>query len=398
MKRIRWRWLVEGWFQRPKVGALESFLMRFFLALIVLFGMRGSLEGYTAEPNPVGLLRWLHQVNPDRLWLTWLADPATYDTWVLVMSGLLCAYVAGVGLPLVLPALALMHVLPFTLYSSQGFPHHGNQIISLLLIVQSGTVLWQAFEERRWNLGPPDDKLRGRLLWQSVMLIAATYFLSVLTKMIVSKGLWLWKADNFALDMIKTQRQAYLNRFDPARSGVPDSALWMLAHPWSARLVFGSGLILETLCILAIGNRLIGLVVGVSYLVMHRSIDALMGGVAFPYNELLVIVFFVGLPFGIAWLLEKVLPAAMRWGLVLGIIAGVPLSWLAQPATRHIPTLGAYLQALVNFLGVWDSQKWGDLGEFIWPELFLFCAAAGIVGAALGCWVNRSRLGAAAAV
>src|SRR5262249_35637222 len=154
----------------------------------------------------------------------------------------------------------------------------------------------------------------GWLLWQSVTMVAATYFISVLTKMIVSHGLWLWKANNFALDMIKTQRQSYLNHFDPARAAIPESAQWMLDHPWHARIIFGSGLILETVSIFAIGNRLMGLIIGVSYLVMHRSIDALMGGVAFQYNELLDITFFVGLPFGIAWLLEKTMSRPVRWG------------------------------------------------------------------------------------
>ncbi len=375
-----WKWLTAGWFQRPQVGALESFIARLFFALIVLFSLRmeSDILRLTTEPNPVGLLKLLKPLG----WhVTWLSNPGVFETWRWIIAGLLGFYVAGVGLPLVLPVLAVMHILPFTLFNSQGYTHHGNQIISLLLIIQAGCVLWQVVRERRLSLQPPDAVLRGWLLWQSLTLIAGTYLVSVITKLIVSKGQWIWKANFFALDMIKTERQTWLNRVDHPWPGIPTDALWMLDHPWTARLVFGSGIVVEAVCIFAIGNRLLGLLIGISLIIMHRSIDALMGGVAFQYNELLDFTYFVGVPFGIAWILEKSLPARSRWGLVLGALVGVPLSFIFQSAPpSHIPNLPAYFLCLIDSLGVWANQDWKQFFAFNTPVI-VTCAVTGALGA-----------------
>ncbi len=378
MKKIV-TWLFSGWFRRPVVGALESFITRLCFALIVLYTLRMDSDflRMTTEPNPVGLLKLL---KPFGFHLTWLSNPDTYNIWRWVIWVLLGFFVAGIALPVVLPVLAVMHVLPFTLFNSQGYTHHGNQIVSLLLLVQSGCVLWQVVAEKRFSLRPPDALLRGWLHWQSVTLIAGSYFVSVMTKMLISKGRWIWKANFFPLDMIKTERQTWLNKVDHPWPGIPADALWLLDHPWLSRLIFGSGIILEAMCILAIGNRLLALVMGISLIVMHRSIDALMGGVAFQYNELLDFTYLVGVPFGIAWVMEKFLSKRLQWGLVTGALIGVPLSWFFQTApSTHIPNLPQYFLRLVESLGVWASQDWRQFFSFNTP-VFITCAITATAG------------------
>ncbi|HEY2572790.1 MAG TPA: hypothetical protein VGH65_01935, partial [Verrucomicrobiaceae bacterium] len=250
---------------------------------------------------------------------------------------------------------------------------------------------------RRLALAPPDAVLRGWLLWQSVTIFTGSYFLSVITKLKESHGLWLWNANNFALDMIKTQRQSWLNKLSPDLAAIPDSALWMLQHPWTARVVFGSGMIMEAICIFAIGNRLLGFLIGVSLLIMHRSIDSLMGGVVFPYNELLTFVFLIGLPFALAWVLEKLLSKELSWGAVVGALVGVPLSWITQTPNAHISNFEDYLQSFVNFLGVWDSQRWDDLLDFVWPEMLLVCALTSAAGIAAAWWISQKKTNAVTA-
>lgn len=120
------KWLFSGWNTLPKVSAVEGFLSRLLFSLFLLFTLRLSID-YTQEPHPVGLLKLLHGINDGKLWLTWLADPSTWNVYRAIFAGLLVFYVAGAALPLVLPVLALMHVLPFTLYNSQGFTHHGTR-------------------------------------------------------------------------------------------------------------------------------------------------------------------------------------------------------------------------------------------------------------------------------
>jgi len=383
-------WLIHGWFQRPEVGALESFLLRAFFAVIVAYTLRFPVTS-TTEPSPVGILAILHKIDPSHPWLTWLASKdavgnfANFETWRAIVYVLLGFYVAGICLPIVTLAVAIMHTLPFTLFDSQGFTHHGNQIVSLLLLTQAGTVIYSMFADRRLCLGPPDAALRGRLLWMSVTLIAGTYFVSVITKMIASNGMWLANSNYFALDMVKAQRQSWLNDLDPNDANIPANAMWMLQHPWTARVVFGSGIFMEAVTIFAIGNRLLAFLIGVSLIIMHRSIDALMGGITFAYNEYLDIIFFVGVPFGIAWLIERSLGTRARWGLVMGAVLAIPVSWwVFHPGPDRIANgnFYGYLLALVNCVDVWTAQNF----ERTWTQIWGVIALAPILGA-LGAWV-----------
>ena len=128
------------------------------------------------------------------------------------------------------------------------------------------------------------------------MIVTGAYFVSVIAKMQYSHGMWFWNCNNVALDMVKTLRQTYYNAHDPNFTKIPDAAYWMLNHPWTARLFFSTGVIAEVLCLTAIGNRAMGLFWGMMLIAMHRFIYPLMGGVAFPFNELMDFIFLIGLP------------------------------------------------------------------------------------------------------
>jgi hypothetical protein len=222
------------------------------------------------------------------------------------------------------------------------------------------------------------------MIIQAQVIITGMYFISVFSKMANSGGMWWWNSSHVALDMIKTQHQSYLNHLDPAFAGTPPEALWMLQHIWIARLCFTSGLVLETVCILGIGHRWLGFIMGVSLIAMHRSIDRLMGGVAFLYNELLCLIFLVGVPFMLARLLERMQNKSARAGFIAGAGVGIFCSyWLAKYGlhftdSRAMTSLGSYLLSLVNQLGIWNSLEWKD-----WTACFRFltpavlCAAVG---------------------
>jgi hypothetical protein len=208
--------------------------------------------------------------------------------------------------------------------------------------------------------------------------------------------MWLWNAHHTALDMIKTQRQSFLNRFDPAYAEIPPEAYWMLEHPWSARIFFGSGIFLEFFCVFAIGHRWLAPIIGVSLIVMHRAIDRLMGGVSFLYNELLCLIFLVSLPFFLAWLFERISNRWARWATVALLLIGVPLSYKLQPeGVRSFFSVGRYVLALINEFGTWNSlekSQWLKTFQFVSPVFA--CSGIAIViaiGAAFGRRVNCYR-------
>ncbi|HEY5812971.1 MAG TPA: hypothetical protein VIT23_10005, partial [Terrimicrobiaceae bacterium] len=296
--------------------------MRLCLAVVVAFTLRFEVP-FSTQPHPAGIAHFFD--------LTWLADPWNFSMYRSAMYLLLLLYVGGLMLPVVLPALALGHVIAFTLFNSQGYTHHGFQIVSLTLVAQAGTVLFYTIVGGlRWR--PPDARLNAWLLVQSQVIVVGTYMISVVTKMINTRGLWLWHANYIAADLIKTRRQLYFGDLDPKYFGNPPEAIWLLEHPWIARGLFGSGMVLEAVAFLALANRKISFFIGVGLILMHRSIAKLMG-LRFDNNEMLCAIYLVGLPFLAAWSLERISHPLIRLGILIGAGLGIPLSYFAQPAS-----------------------------------------------------------------
>lgn len=416
------RRLFSGWFRPMTVSPLEGFLLRLLFAGALIFTIRVTEQfNLPHEPHPVGLLKILHRLadgpgvtdhSDCRTWLTWLADPGNFDVFRCFFVGVLALYVAGVALPVVLPLASLMHILPYTLYGSQEYNYHGAAMISLVLLAQAVTVLYSGFT-RGWSFGPPDGKLRGWLLLQSMVIVTGAYFVSVIAKIENSGGTWFWNSNNVALDMIKTDRQTFYNRHSgPAPGVTPEElklvhgigltdvmfrarsypvqviATWMLEHPWTARILFSSGVLLETVCILGIGNRLLALFFGLSLIAFHRTIDVLMGGVAFPFNELCDFIFLVGVPFGLAWTLERIKNARVRHALIAGAGAGVVASyWFHEKAGMATSSLWNYLLSVNNVVfGAWNSQDWAGFVDYLGPAFVSAAAGATLAAAAALLW------------
>lgn len=399
-----WRKLFTGFYRLPAVSPLEGFLLRLLFAVFLIFTIRSQIT-YTSEPHPKGLLTILHWFG-DGPYLTWLADAANWTVYKGIFIGLLAVYVSGYALVLVTPLLAVMHLLPFTLYASQGFNHHGNQIVTCTLIIQACCVLWYSFRHKTC-LTPPVERLRGWMLVQSQVILCGMYFISVFTKLDKSGGMWLFNSKYVAMDMLKTQRQSHLNNLDPAFAGNPPEAIWMLDHPTLATLFFGSGLFLEFFCIFAIGHRWLGPIIGISLIVMHRAIDRLMGGVAFLNNELLAFIFLINLPFFMAWVVERLPKLSARHLAVAGGLVGVVISLWVQPAQVRADFLGSggpgflgqlegvgnYLLKLINNLDTWNSfeaERWARTLQFVAPVLASMLVCAGL-GAVLGSVLGKRR-------
>jgi hypothetical protein len=364
-----------GFFSLPTVSSLEGFFLRLLFGIVAASTLSLQVP-FHDQPHPVGLAHFFD--------LTWLSDPQKLSAYRAVLYALLLVYASGWFLPIVLPLLAVGYSLMFTLYNSQGFIHHGYQIISLTLLVQAVTVVYYSIL-KGLRLRTPDALLNSWLLVQSQVVVTGTYLVSFLTKLFATGGMWFWNANYIALDMIKTQRQHYFSRFDPVDLGDPPEAIWLLEHPWMARGLFASGVVLEAIAFFALGSRRLGLVIGVGLILMHRSVKMLMG-LRFQNNELLSAIFLIGVPYFLARCLERVHPAAVRLGLLIGAGVGIPLSYLAQPAAiQNAMPFSFYLVALVNSLSVWANGNWGEMMKFTLPvwTTCLVTAAAGALGARL---------------
>lgn len=374
--------IASGFFSLPTVSSLEGFFLRLFFGMVVAFTI--SLEvPFPTQPHPAGLAHFFD--------LTWLSDPHNLFAYRSVIYLLILFYVAGLLLPIVLPALAVGHALMFTLYNSQGYTHHGYQIVSLTLVAQAATVLYYT-ALKGLRLQPPDALLNSWLLVQSQVVVVGTYLVSFFTKILSTGGMWLWNANYIAIDLIKTQRQHYFSRFDPSDAGNPAEAMWLLEHPWIARGFFASGALLEAIAFLALANRRLGFLIGVGLVLMHRSVSMLMG-LRFQFNEMLCVIFLVGIPYFVARCLERVRSRAVRLGILIGAGLGVPLSYFAQPVSVQTSMpLPVYLIGLINSLSVWADGNWMDILRFTLPmwTTCLVTAAAGAMAALLVSGTKRS--------
>lgn len=282
------KWLWQHLFPLPEVGRLEAFLARAILAYVLL-EFFPIFTPPAVQPVPVGLAHWFD--------LTWLGNAATLQLYRQALVGVLAAYVLGLGLPVVLPLLAVMQILPFTLTNSQGFTNHSHHILSVVLLAQA--IVAVCFPRRDWL--QPGSVMSSWLLVASQAGIATAYLISVCSKLWASGGMWLLHSHYIALDLVKTMRQNYYSALDPRYATDPPNVLWMLEHPAMTAVIFDMGFFIEALIVFSVGTRRLAFACGVATILMHRSINALMG-LEFYQNEFMLAVYFINLPFLIALL------------------------------------------------------------------------------------------------
>lgn len=294
----------------------EWMLMRLFFALLVFHSLQ-EFKPFTfaAQEVPRGLAKFfdltfladqgpidlssLKRIEIPLLGTVRLDGPGWFDTVVVLAALLGALYVWGRGLMVTLPLLAALHTLPWTLSNSQGYTHHGMQLISMVLIVQTLVVWW--WQIRRWrNRQPMPFPLRSYLVYYSQGMIAFAYVACAITKVINSKGLWLFKSNYICIELIKSHRLEYYENLDPTMAGDPAAALWLLNHPWITRVIFDIGFFIELLAFVALRNRPWALLTGLAIIAFHRSVWWLMR-LEFPMHEWLILIFLVNVPFWVWW-------------------------------------------------------------------------------------------------
>jgi len=293
------------WRPLPAPGP-EGFIARLCFAALALTMMSGLRFQFDSQDVPTGLAHFVD--------LTFLAKPGVMP-WVTRIFALLCVpYIFGRGLSVALPLLTLIHCAVFAFYNSQGYKSHGNQIISLILLAQTGVVLF--FAAHRWIKGRPFPLRAGRtrdsyLIYFSQVIIAGVYMTSVVSKMDLSKWQWIEKLPNMSVQLVKTHRQAYYS--NPAKATVArdadiPAARWMVDNPNKTRVLLGTGLLLEALCFLVLANRGWALVIGLSLTSMHFLIAWLMR-LYFDFNVYASLIFLINIPFWIVWIGRRIASA-----------------------------------------------------------------------------------------
>ena len=243
--------------------------------------------------------------------LTFFSDPGFIETLPWIVIPCLLLYAAGIGLPVALPLLTLVSIGSRTLYNSQGYIHHGYQMISLVLLAQTVVVVWHCFRgdwREAFGLKRATRLFRDRTVWDRMIrysqwMIVICYVIAGVIKPIRSDGEWFQNSHYIGIQVVKTHRQNYYSSLDE-KWNIPEPkvAKFMLKdHPNWVRIFLSLGVLLEIFAFLALYNRFTSLLFGFSLVIFHYFNDLMMG-LYFYDNEKLDWIFLVNLPFWIWWL------------------------------------------------------------------------------------------------
>lgn len=323
----RWKaafvtWAKGGFVPEP-ITRWEWFIMRLlFGAMLVWLFTDWHPFRHVAQDKPKGIanfvdLTWLHYGAPDEGEgqivvneagekvktsargagpLTWVPRAGLYEEFLVIACVLIAVYVLGYGIRFVLPVLAIMHMLVWTYHDSQGYTYHGHQMVSIMLFGQAA-VAW-------WKRKQPNGEQHAQLWYYSRGIIIAGYITSVVTKIINSKGMWLWNSQYLCVEIIKTHRLSYYKDLEVEFAGDPASATLMLHHPYLAIVLFGVGFFIELFAWLGMRDRKWSCFMGVCIIVLHLSIAWLMR-LSFTNHQILCFIFLVNVPWLIAVVLRR---------------------------------------------------------------------------------------------
>ncbi len=248
----------------------DGFLARLGIALLVMFlGCFWYLKPYEMLPEK---LNGLARLVP----LQWMLQPtAIHILHVLTTAGLV-GYVLG-WRPVwtLLPGLITL-LGTGALRNSKGDIGHSTQVLAMSLLAVWLVALWAGLREREWR--QLSLKWQQRTLLAVVLVLAASYVSSALVKLKSTGGTWIARVPAMPVQMIKSNLSDYYSdpQGDVSKTMTETAPQFFSAHPVVAKLVFGSGLILELGAFVLLLGRRWALLWGGALLLMHAGISWLM--------------------------------------------------------------------------------------------------------------------------
>ncbi|MDQ6624844.1 MAG: hypothetical protein M3Y69_01705 [Verrucomicrobiota bacterium] len=275
---------------------MERAIMRVLFALVVARHIPGGLSDATLS-YPSGFARFVD--------LHFLVQPTALTAGGYMLWAALALYVFRFGLWLALPYMTLFSIAVGSAQNSSGAIGHHAQIVSLVLLAQTVAYFYSRARSRAGGERIRPDATESLMIDWSLQAIAATYFISGLTKLINTHGLWMIQSPLVAVQILKTSDHTYYDALDPTRHQAGYAlAEWMVQHPLLVGIALSSGLLLELTSPLLLWGRRWAAFFGVALLVFHKSIGHTMQ-LHFPYNEMLLVIYLINVPFWIG--------AAVRW-------------------------------------------------------------------------------------
>jgi hypothetical protein len=278
----------------PRFAFYERLVMRALFAWVVWRATPGALV-VNGIPSPNGIARLVD--------LHFLLDPQVFAWARTALAAALFLYVLRLLVWLALPVALFVHVAANAITNSQGAIQHAIQIVSLVLLAQTAAHFYGLWRRRR---GEDRRLLEDRAIWWSQQSIVAVYLVAGITKLLVTKGLWIFQARWVGVSVAKSAYQSFYDNFNQAdlqhQLAVANFAA---AHGWIVALIAATGLFLELGSPLMLINRALAALFACALVGFHVSLDYTMG-LSFIYNQWLLIIFMINAPYWIVTAARKI--------------------------------------------------------------------------------------------
>ncbi len=285
----------------PRFSFCERIVMRALFAWIVWRATPGVLI-VNGIPSPNGMTRIFD--------LHFLLDPQVFAWARLVLAAALFLYVARLAVWLALPVALFVHCAANAITNSQGAIQHAVQIVSLVLLAQTAAHFFGLWRRRDGEARPV---LEDRAIWWSQQTIVAVYLAAGITKLFVTKGLWIYQAQWLGVGVAKSAYQSFYDTFNQVDLQQQLAvANFAASHGWIVALIAATGLLLELGSPLMLINRVTAALLACALLGFHISLDYTMR-LTFIYNQWLLLIFMINAPYWIVTAAQK-LPGLRRAG------------------------------------------------------------------------------------
>ena len=337
-------------------GHIEALVMRAGFAALLFISIKWETAPYKTQRNPTGLANffdftWLAQNPPGQFWQwlcigglvfyvlgllpalglapaltfaimigTLVTSKAMHHSWQAVTLLALAQFliyawprnvrIHRLVLGLILASVAALAVREICLLPPPGkewkplFTWLGQALHALFRYAVIGSITdFLATEIHRSKTRHTDETgfLRPGLalhrvaIYASTVTFAAAYVVCGIVKLVNSDFKWIQKVPYLSVQLLKSNWDGYYDSLQPVPEWLPRITQGIVDHPNLARLVFGSGLLIELLAFVVLINRRWAFVGGLSIIALHLSISKVMD-LHFEYHMAAALIFLVNVP------------------------------------------------------------------------------------------------------
>ncbi|MCB1226232.1 MAG: hypothetical protein KDK99_10510 [Verrucomicrobiales bacterium] len=255
---------------RPEVPAYEGWalvVMRVLFAVLVFHMIKWETGPYIEQKFPHGLARWVD--------LTWLSQHPPGLLWQgVTVAGLLFYAIGWAPLLGLTPALFFAISIGTLVTSQSKNVNHTWQMVTMMLLAQWLVYAWEAAKKQGF-LRP--GKVWHRIASQaSVVVIAASYVVCGIVKLVNSDFQWIQKVPLLSVQLLKSNWANFYDTLQPPPAWLERATQLIVEYPNLARVFFGAGLLIELGAFVILISRRWAFWGGLCIVLLHVSISKVM--------------------------------------------------------------------------------------------------------------------------